>query len=153
MITIRFVSHPGIFNWGTEKFQYGFWADHVDTVLPDGRLLGAHFAGVQILPSNYDAGKFSRELRVSLKTTEVQEMGFYSFLSNQVGKPYDFRALIAFAFNRDWQSPDSWICDELVAAAFAACGIFPQHLAIGFNRITLRDLLLLVSTLVEVRDG
>lgn len=152
MITIRFVSHPGIFNWGTKVFQRGFWADHVDAVLPDGRMLGAHFKGVQILLGDYDAGpgQLSRELRVNLKATAEQEAKFYDFLYAQVGKPYDFLALVAFAFNRDWQRPDSWFCDEIIAAALCACGIFPKHLAESFNRITLRDLILIISALVEV---
>ena len=30
-------------------------------------------------------------------------------------KPYDKLAIVAFAVNRDWRSPDAWFCDELVA--------------------------------------
>lgn len=147
MITIRFVSHPGIFNWGTRVFQSGFWADHVDAVLPDGRMLGAHFKGVQILPADYDAGpgQLARELRVDLKTTAEREERFFAFLMAQVGKPYDFKALVAFAFARDWRRQDSWICSELQAAALEACGIFPNPMPIEVNKVTLRDLCMAVG--------
>ena len=37
-------------------------------------------------------------------------------MTTQVGKPYDKLAIVAFAVNRDWRSPDAWFCDELVAA-------------------------------------
>ena len=33
----------------------------------------------------------------------------------QIGKPYDWRALFGFLFHRDWTEPDSWFCSELVA--------------------------------------
>ena len=153
MITIRFVSHPGVFNWGTARFQNGFWPDHVDAVLPDGRMLGAHADGVQILPADYDTGRFVKELRIPIIAYDFQAKKFYDFLMAQVGKPYDGWSMVAFAFERDWQLPNSWFCSELIAAALAECGIFPHHLAIGFNRITLRDLMLIISTITETGNG
>ena len=151
MITIRFVSHPGVFDWACKIAQYGFWATHCDAVLPNGCLLGARFdGGVQIRSANYDAGGFSRELRVSIPATDAQASLFYDFLYDQIGKPFDWQAILTFYFPRDWQVPDSWYCDELLASALAKCGIFPQRLALKFNRISVRDLLLLVSTLTAV---
>ena len=151
MITIRFVSHPGVFDWACKIAQYGFWATHCDAVLPDGRLLGARFSGgVQARAANYDLGGFSKQLLVSIPATEDQESLFYDFLQSQIGKPFDWQAILTFYFQRDWQAPDSWYCDELLAAGLAACGIFPQRLALNFNRISVRDLLLLVSTLTAV---
>ena len=149
-IEIRFVCHPGFVGWCMRKFQRGFWADHVDAVLPDGRMLGAHIGGVQILPANYDAGMFSKELRVAFPATADQASKFYKFLLDQEGKRYDFLAIVAFAFNRDWSEPNAWFCDELVAAALAECGIFPRHVAMAFNRLTLLDLLLIASGKVEI---
>jgi uncharacterized protein YycO len=57
----------------------------------------------------------------------------------QVGKPYDWTALIGIVLRRDWQEGDSWFCSELVSWAFAQGGspifrtdvmhrITPQHL-------------------------
>ena len=154
MITIRFVQHPGPFTWACEFAQYGFWATHCEAVLPDGTRLSSwfHQGGVCILPSDYDSGAFNRQQFVRIKSTEAQESAFYAFLHAQVGKPYDWRAIISFYSKmrgRDWQSRDSWFCSEIVAAALAGCGILPQCMAVQFSKVTPRDLMLLSSTLTE----
>lgn len=57
----------------------------------------------------------------------------------QIGKPYDWAALIGMLIHRDWQEEGSWFCSELVAWAFARGGaplfrpealhrVTPQHL-------------------------
>jgi len=61
-----------------------------------------------------------------------------NFLEQQVGKPYDWMALVALPFGRNWQSPFKWFCSELVAKAVVMTGqpnffikkhrIFPSHL-------------------------
>ncbi len=148
MITVRFASHPGIFNWACTKLaQGGFWASHCEAVLPDGRRLGSwfHKGGVIIEPADYDKNAFSRELFVKIRATETQVEEFFAFLNNQVGKPYDWLAILAFAFQRDWQEPDSWFCDELLAAGFVACGLIPNSMTDGLNRITVRDLFYMLS--------
>lgn len=150
MITLRFVAHPGLFNWACRIAQYGLWPTHCDAVLPDGRLLGARFDdGVQARASNYDVGDFKRDQYVNLAATQEQEDAFYAFLRLQLNKPFDAWAIVAFTTGRDWQAPDSWFCSELQAAALVTCGLFPNHMAIGFNHISVRDLLLLASTLTE----
>ena len=150
MITLRFVAHPGLFNWACKIAQYGLWPSHCDAVLPDGKLLGSRFDdGVQVRAADYDAGGFSREQRVGLASTKAQENDFYNFLHAQIGKPFDALAIVGFVAGRDWQAPDSWFCSELQAAGLVACGLFPNHMAVGFNHITPRDLLLLASMLTE----
>lgn len=157
MINLRFVSHPGPFTVAVRFAQYGFWPSHCEAVLPDGQRLGSwflHGGGVRVLPPNYDVGGFSREIFVSVKATAEEESSFYAWLHSQIGKPYDWRAIISFyskMSGRNWQATDSYFCSELIAAGLAACGIFPPHLAVGFGRITPRDLLFLTSTLSEAR--
>jgi hypothetical protein len=150
VITIRFVEHPGLFDRLCKFWQYGFWADHCDAVLPDGSLLGSRFVGgVQARAADYDAGSVAQEIRISLKATPEQEAAFYAFLRAQIGKPYDSLAILAFIVERDWQAPDAWFCDELMAAALVAAGLLPQKTAIPVSRITVRDLFLLAGTLAE----
>lgn len=59
--------------------------------------------------------------------------------ASQAGKPYDYTALLAIAFRRNWQEADAWFCSELIAWAFAKAGepmfrpevmrrVTPQHL-------------------------
>lgn len=156
MITIRFVTGADIVSDGIRKFEFGYWATHAEAVMPDGTLLGAHAkGGVMARQHDYDNGQFTRELYVSMPATAAETDAFHAFLRAQLGKPYDFKAIEAFAASpivgaRDWQTPDAWFCSELQAAALCYCGLFPPHLADEFNHITPRDLLLIVSGRLSV---
>lgn len=151
MIRLRFVTGDDMVSRGIRAFEYGFWATHVETVLPDGTLLGAHMdGGVRIRPQGYDAGTRSKELVVDLPADDLMDDRFEAFLRAQLGKPYDKTAIGAFVLERDWQEPDAWFCSELMAAALVECGWFASHLATEFNHITPRDLLLIVSGRVPV---
>jgi hypothetical protein len=59
--------------------------------------------------------------------------------ASQVGKPYDYTALLGMALRRNWQADDAWFCSELIAWAFEQAGeplfraeclrrVTPQHL-------------------------
>lgn len=59
--------------------------------------------------------------------------------AGQLGKPYDYAALLGLALRRDWQTSAAWFCSELVAWSFDAAGqpllraevvrrVTPQHL-------------------------
>ncbi|HEY6022168.1 MAG TPA: hypothetical protein VIY48_20570 [Candidatus Paceibacterota bacterium] len=146
MIRLRFVSHPGIFNWACQIAQYGYWATHVEAITPTGSLLGAMGDGVKDRPRDYDANAFKREMILEIKSTQEQEEIFYAFIESQIGKPYDTWAILAYFYpSRDWQSFDAWYCSELLGTAFAECGILPKEMAVKFSRVTIRDLLLLIS--------
>jgi uncharacterized protein YycO len=148
MITIRFVAGNDFISRGIRLFEYGFWATHVETLMPDGTLLGAHARdGVQARPRDYDKGKFSKEEFVDIPATPEQTDGFHTFLRAQIGKPYDFKAILGLVMQRDWRSDKAWMCSELVTAGFCQdkVGIFPPQLATKFSRVTPRDLLLIVS--------
>lgn len=147
-IQLRFVRHHDLPSFLIGTFQDGFWATHVETVMPDGHYLGARFrGGVLSRPSNYDKGKIAREEFVSVNCSQLELDAYYTFLNDQLNKPYDFTAILGMVTHRDWQKPDRWFCSELEAAGFCACGKFPAHLAINFDRITPRDVRLMVSLL------
>ncbi len=151
MIRLRFVTGNDAISVGIRAAEYGFWASHVEAVMPDGMLLGAHYdGGVQARPRDYDHGQFIREDIVGIPVPDLMADKFHSFLKSQIGKPYDIEAILAFVAQRDWQAPGSWFCSELQAAVLAACGWFASSLATEFNHITPRDLLLIVSGRVPV---
>lgn len=64
------------------------------------------------------------------------------FLEAQLGKPYDWRAIIAMPLQIDWHRKDAWFCSELVAKALHHSGLIFQ---VKHNRITPRDLLVALS--------
>lgn len=146
MITIRFVTGNDAVSNGIRAFEYGFWATHVEALMPDGALLGAHAeGGVMARDHAYDAKSFTREMHISMRATPEQADSFHCFLRAQLGKPYDFIAIAGIAIGRDWQSAERWFCSELIAAALCQCGVFPPHLATELNHVTPRDVLLIVS--------
>lgn len=135
-------------------FDHGLYS-HVDALLPNGSLLGARTGadgaigpGVQVRPAAY--AEFAALKRVQLHTSDACADAFYGFMRNQIGKPYDHSAIMGFALDRDWRTPDSWFCSELVAAALEAAKFFNFDLAAPANKITPADLLLALSAVAEV---
>ena len=145
MIELRFVTCNDPVSAAIRVGEYGFWASHAEALMPDGTLLGAHYdGGVQARPKGYDAAIMQRELYVSLPCASSVETAFLDFLRGQLGKPYDLAAIAGLVAQRDWRSPDSWFCSELIAAALEASGYLPA-LPADVAKITPRDLLLIVS--------
>ena len=129
MITIRFVAGNDLTSRVIRLAEYGFWATHVETLMPDGTLLGAHASGgVQARPNDYDKGRFSRQLFVPIPATPEQTDAFHTFLRAQIGKPYDFEAIVGIVAQRDWRDDKAWMCSELVAAGLyqGKARIFPH---------------------------
>jgi len=150
MITLRFVGGNDTIAELIRAGSYGYWATHTEALMPEGTLLGAHFdGGVMARPRGYDADKFDREEYVQLVAIRSIEDAFHTFLRSQLGKLYDMEVIEAIAASaligeRDWRTPDSWICSELIAAALEACGWLPK-LATDINHLTPRDVRLILS--------
>ena len=154
MLTLQFAIEAGLSSRLIRWFSHGPYT-HVDVVLPEQKLLGARSdcpvngkTGVQARPENY--AKFVHVRRVKLSVTPSQEVLFYSFLKRQIGKPYDWRAILAFVFDRNWRNADAWYCSELVAAALEYAGVIPAYIYAPANKITPDDLLLILSALFDI---
>ena len=149
-IRLQFVREPGIPSQVIAWFSAGHLS-HVDAVLDDGKLLGARSdsvggqpPGVQIRPPGY--ANFLLRIVMAMPATDEQNAVFYAFLHNQVGKPYDSRAIWGFFFGRNWRETDSWICSELQAAGLENAHITPQ-LYLAANKITPVSLALAASAI------
>lgn len=87
-------------------------------------------------PSRFHAGWKSV---VTVETSVVNASRVYRFLDNQLGKPYDWRAICAMPFRGSWQKRNAWFCSELAYEAFLVGGGFiPDRLPA--HRVTPRDL-------------
>jgi hypothetical protein len=156
-IVMQFVgNHTSLGSKVIEWFSHSDYS-HVDSVLPDGRLLGARSdkimgiaPGVQIRPSIYVELEHDLITRVNIPCTDQQEKLYYEFVKSQIGKPYDKTAIFAFIVDRDWTEPDSWFCSELNSAATMHCGLF-KHLACPRNKIDPGDLIFLISSIVDIK--
>lgn len=160
MIRLRFVTGKSWISNAIRAGERDGWCTHVEAVMPDGTLLGAHLdGGVQARPVGYDKADMTRELFVELEifgssaSIDLSVEGqFNTFLRAQLGKPYDTEAVLGLGVGRDWRAPDSWFCSELQAAGLEACGYLPK-LSAADNHVSPRDLLLVLSGRVEIKDA
>lgn len=122
------------------------WCSHVGFKLDDGRVLDATpEAGVSIRNAKDDAS--TRYFHIdSTWLGQIERERLLAFAMAQIGKPYDWLAIVGFGLRRDWHDDDAWFCSELVAGAFAYAGR-PLLQADHLDRITPRDLLM--SPLLE----
>lgn len=153
-VTLQFVQGTHVFDKAIQAYSHG-WATHVDAAMPDGRLLGSQShdiggipAGVQVRPPGYE--QFARVLRITLPATPRQEADFWTFLTAQLGKPYDHDAIVGMAFGRDWHAAGSWFCSELQGAALEGCVVFPFPIAVAASCLTPPDLLLACSVIARI---
>ena len=150
---LRFVEQTGIFKRLCSIAQYGARLDHCDAVSKEGTYIGAHLlGGVQELKPGYDAGQIEQELFVHLPATAEHEDKFFSFLREQIGKPYDPISIVYFFgifSDRNWHDPGAWTCSELIAAALASSGILPENKVVPSSRVTPRDLYLVTSSIAS----
>jgi uncharacterized protein YycO len=150
VITLQFLAagtdwSSGLIAW----FGGGPAFSHVDVVLADGTLLGAREqGGVAIRPHDYFGS--SATLRIDVPATDEEYSKFWDFVDQQIGKPYDTKAILAFVTGRDWRDPNAWFCSELVAAALEAAGIV-NTLAAPANKITPPDLVLVLSAIIPIK--
>src|SRR6478672_10407102 len=117
MAVIRLVSGKGISSGIIKLGTFSKWS-HVDLVTPDGCYLGARLdGGVRARNPGYDGPNADVQF-AHVAMTQAQEFDLWKFAYEQIGKPYDFSAILGIAFRRDWREDDAWFCSELVAAAF-----------------------------------
>lgn len=156
-IVLQFIGADDLGSEAIEWFSHGSFS-HVDSVLEDGRLLGARSdvvggvpAGVQIRPPDYET--FARVLRVELPAPNAVVDAYYGFLRSQIGKPYDKDGILAFVLWRDWRTPDAWFCSEIAARGLEVSGYLAYPLASPANRVTPSELVQICSVLVPVTLG
>jgi hypothetical protein len=132
LITLEFTKSKTL---GARLIQSWTWCPyvHVQFVLGNKRLAAFPGKGVLIQPPSPDDETLQLEVDAPRHVVDVA--------MTQIGKPYDWTAILGIVAHRDWREDDSWICSELVAWAFETAGS-PLLNAKHLNRITPRDLLL-----------
>jgi len=99
--------------------------------------------GVRAVPANQFPSLWAEVKTVEVTAPDSGES--LHFLRRQLGKPYDWRALVALPFRADWHRSQKWFCSELVAEAMRQGG---RDLNLPSHRVTPRDLFV---ALPEVR--
>lgn len=134
----------------------GFWSSHVEALMQDGTLLGAHYdGGVQARAADYDKGQWHQQLYVPVPCTPAQALRFTAFLESQIGKPYDMPAIEEMALGvltgeaPNWPQKPSWICSALQTAALLTAGIIKGAPA-TVRLATPRDVLVSIAAITEI---
>ena len=130
------------------------WSDwsHAALISSDGKYVieatGSHGVRKDTLEALVD-----RSSRFKIFEFEVEDSNkIWAIAEDQLGKPYDWTAVIGIVFSRDWSENDRWFCSELVAYCFSQAGsplvrgdltnrIVPQQLyMVSFNEISYNSL-------------
>jgi hypothetical protein len=130
-----------------------FTPSHVEAVSQDGKsYIGEHYdGGMQARPVGYDAKSMLHEKIVELPCTPEQETAFYFFVNAKIGEPYDWKSIISFAApDLNLHALDHLICSAMMTAALRACNYFPMPLTVPFHHISPRDLMLMLSSHVQI---
>jgi hypothetical protein len=91
---------------------------------------------------------------VEINTTVQANKIFDDFNQQQIGKPYDVRAIIGFGMGeRDWRNPSAWFCSEDQVRALELAGIVQLPDDIPMWRITPRDVWLLLAGKVQLLNA
>ena len=97
---------------------------HTSAFLPGGEeVVEAWGKGVVRRPWREGHTTGTRIDLLECRCSPDQAQSFYLFLFDQIGKGYDFRGIMGFAFSAEMQSKDRWFCSELVFAAAIHAGI------------------------------
>lgn len=157
MIVLRFVLNRGLTSdaiEAQEKTAMPFTPSHVEARTPDGAsYIGAHIdGGVMRRPVGYDKDTMIDEVVLGLEATPKQTAAFYAYLENKVGEPYDWLSIIGFVVPQHFHLQGHVICSALQTLALRApgCEWFPWRLAAPAHLIDPRDLLLMLSTHMQI---
>jgi hypothetical protein len=164
-IKLRFVRNIG-WKYTVVAWRSGicmpFCPTHVEAVTPQGTWLGMHGhphhglpAGLQDQPAEYDhdevyvmAGGRRCELFVSLPCTQEQADLFYA--SMRKPEPYDWWAPWGFLLGGHWHKIFTAMCSPKVIMCLRTARVFPWRITKPFHEITPADLLLILSTHIEI---
>lgn len=136
-IRIRLVRDRGLLSTAICWWTWGKWS-HVEICVPDGYLGARLIGGVQVRAFDYIRPR--REEFREIAVTENEVGRFMAFARAQIGKPYDWLAIVGFGLRGRWSvAPHRWFCSELVDASFAAAGVEILHANAAY-RLSPRDI-------------
>jgi hypothetical protein len=128
-----------------------FCPSHCECVTPEGKYLGQRFdGGMQAREPGYDAKWLEFSRIVDLPCSPAQEKAFYDKANSMIGLSYDWKAIIDFALPVNLHLFDHAICSATMTQLLRACEWFAWPLAVPFHQISPRDLLLMLSSHIQI---
>lgn len=156
-ITIRFVTDDDMLS-RMIRTQAGismpFTPSHVEALSRDGNAyVGQHIKGGMLArPIGYDADEPGRkEKLVEIPVADVMADAFHSYCESKIGMHYDWKSIISFITpDLNLHEFNHLICSAIMTAALRSCGYFPMPLTVPFHHISPRDLMLMLSSHVQI---
>lgn len=154
MSTLRFVEGDHSFiSWDIEaraNVTMPLIPSHTEMLSRDRKsFIGAHIdGGIQARPIGYDAGKFKSELLLDLGPEG--DAAAYAYMESKIGEPYDWHSIIDFLLPINWHEYNHVICSAFMTLTLRKKLFFPKPVAAPAHMISPRDLLLMVSAVIEV---
>lgn len=133
-------------SWLIRAFTWSRWS-HCMIVEGPGTIIDATFThgGVRRRALLAAVAETSAREEVHIPLTDDQEFAALTWLASQLGKPYDWTAIVGIFFRQTgWAEPDAWFCSELLEAALRAAG--RPRFRDDISRITPRDSWAVIST-------
>ncbi|CCF95832.1 hypothetical protein B7R78_0014595 [Ralstonia solanacearum] len=135
-IQLLFTATNGALSWAIQACTWSTWS-HVALVAGDQVIESMPGHGVRRVPLSGAIQCADRHELVTIPARDPARI--IAAAAGQIGKPYDYQAIVGLGLHRDWQQADAWFCSELAAWAFHAAGeplfrvdcvrrVTPQHL-------------------------
>lgn len=139
-VQVLFTKHENIGSWAIRALTMSPWS-HVAVPYGDYLVEAVAFGGVRTAKIQDTIRKADAYAFGEIATPLTQSQVFHACAS-QVGKGYDFGAVIGMPFMRDWQEDDKWFCSELTEWGFLINGA-PNFEPAKMHRVTPRDVWML----------
>lgn len=136
-VKLLFCTNPAnAFSWVIRACSWSRWS-HVALIDGDSVIEAVALKGVVRTPL---ATRQAEDPRWAISQLPCRDpAAVIDAAASQIGKPYDYSAILGIGLHRNWQEDDSWFCSELVAWSFDRAGT-PLFRAETLHRITPQNL-------------
>jgi len=114
IISLLFSTRANPFSALIRATTWSRWS-HVALIDGDTVIESVALKGVRRVPLAEALSHAKASARVDLPCRNPAAL--IAAATSQIGKPYDYAAIVGLGLHRDWQEDDSWFCSELIAWA------------------------------------
>lgn len=138
MLQLVLTRSKTVTSFGIRVFTGSLWS-HVGILTPEGTVLESQAPhGVREVPLATVLSRASEHL--VLDYADIDAGPVIAAARSQLGKSYDYLAIVAFYFRARWDDDSSWFCSEYVAWSINT-GWHPVFRTREVSRVTPQDLL------------
>jgi uncharacterized protein YycO len=107
---------------GARLLRFVMWSKYSHAAILDGNVVTDATFWQGGVKSHSAQDFFAHYTTYELREIDVHEAAAREWLIEQLGKKYDWTALLSWVVRRNWQEEDSWFCSELCEAMISLFG-------------------------------